>query len=340
MSIYFQVDNITSLPHFLEHSDTRCPEPVKGLYRRSFILLKMKKILLSCLLCLLFPMILMGKKEKPIVTFGVVTDLHYNNEIEHQGTRYYQATRGKLREAVDTFNAHRVDFVAVLGDIVDFKLDSYADIEPLFASLHMPVHKVFGNHDFLGTYGTELEAQVEKTIGREAPYYAHTKHGVRFIFLDSNDIGVLSRSADTPEGIRAREMVAQLKAESANDAHEWNGTLSTEQQNWLLRQVQKAQKRHQMVFCLAHMPLMPLDIAARDFRGAEICTMLEQYPCVKAYLTGHHHTGSMMLTGKLKHYGFQGMIEGTDNHYAIVSIYKNRMEIEGFGKQESRTIFF
>lgn len=297
---------------------------------------------LGCLvLSLLFlSLTVEAKREKPIVTFGVVTDLHYNNEIEHQGTRYYQATLGKLREAADTFNVRRVDFVAVLGDIIDFKLDSYADLEPVFASLRMPVHKVFGNHDFLGTYGTELEAQVEKVIGREAPYYAHTKHGVRFLFLDSNDVGVLSRSADSPEGKRVREMLAHLKAEGANNAYEWNGTLGTEQEKWLLREVQKAHRKHQMVFCFAHMPLMPLSIGARDFRGAEICEMLEQYPCVKAFLTGHHHTGSMMLMGPLKHYGFQGMIEGTDNHYAIVSVYKNRMEIEGFGLQESRTIFF
>lgn len=291
-------------------------------------------------LSFLLPGAVNAKKEKPIISIGVVTDLHYNNEVEVRGTRHHKATKQKLQEAVDTFNVRKVDFTVVLGDIIDFKLDGYADLKPIFASLKKPVYKVFGNHDFLDTYGTEKEQQVEKILGREAPYYSKCKHGIRFLFLDSNDVGVLSRSAESPEGKKVREMLKQFKAEKCNNAFEWNGTIGEKQQEWMLHQVAKSQKKNQMVFCFAHMPLMPISIEARDFRGQEINEMLERYSCVKAFLAGHHHVGSMMLSGELKHYGFQGMIEGKENHFSIVKIYKDRMEIEGFGKQESRIIQF
>jgi hypothetical protein len=32
------------------------------------------------------------------------------------------------------------------------------------------------------------------------------------------------------------------------------------------------------------------------------------------------------------------MIEGSANHYSIVSLYPDRMEIKGYGEQESLTI--
>ncbi len=300
----------------------------------------MKFSLWIFLIGIILPVSASGKKEKPIVAFGVVTDLHYNNEIEVRGSRHHKATKRKLQEAVDTFNVRKVDFTVVLGDIIDFKLESFSDLKPIFASLKKPVYKVFGNHDFLGTYGTSKQAQVEKELGLEAPYYSKCKHGIRFLFLDSNDIGVLSRSADTPEGRQAREMLKHCKERQFNNAFEWNGTLSQLQQEWLLGQVQTAQRKHQMVICFAHMPLQPSTINARDFRGQELTEMLERYSCVKAFLSGHHHEGSMMLTEKMMHYGFQGMIEGEDNHFAIVKIYKNRLDIEGFGKQESRTVKF
>lgn len=292
------------------------------------------------LISVLLPLAVNARKEKPIVEFGVVTDIHYNRNREVNINRYYQDSDEKLREAVDTFKAHRVDFMVALGDIIDGDLNSYADLKPIFASLKKPVYKVFGNHDFLEAYGSPLETDVQEMMEMETPYYSVQKRGIRFLFLDSNDLAVHSRSPQTPEGEEARELLSQLRAEHCGYACDFNGTWGKEERQWVLSQIEAAQKKGQMVFCLAHMPLQPMDIGACDFRGKELSDMLEKHTCVKAMLAGHHHVGSMMLSGRLKHYGFQGMIEGTDNHFSIVKIYKDRMEIIGFGKQESRTIKF
>lgn len=292
------------------------------------------------LMSVLLPMTLHARKEKPVVEFGVVTDVHYNRNQEMRINRYYRDSDEKLREAVDTFNAHRVDFTVVLGDLIDGDLDSYADLQPIFSSLKKPVYKVFGNHDFLDCYGTPLETDVQEAMGMKTPYYCVQKRGIRFLFLDSNDLAVHSRSEQTPEGREARALLEELKERHCNYAYDFNGTLGKVQREWLLSQIKQAEKKGQTVICLAHMPLQPMDIGACDFRGKEVSDLLESFSCVKAFLAGHHHKGSRMLSGRLKHYGFQGMIEGKENHFAIVKIYKDRMEIIGFGQQESRTIGF
>ena len=280
--------------------------------------------------------------EEPIIKFGVVTDLHYSPkhaENKKHPSRMYKITDKKLQEAVNTFNQQNVDFTAILGDIIDKFADSFEDIRPILKSLNNPYYIALGNHDFLDVYGTKTQKETLKTLGVKKPYYSFVKNNVRFIVLDSNDLSLYSRDENTPEGKEIRELYNKMKAAKIKNASKYNGTLSQKQIDWMIKLIEKSQKKGQQVICLAHMPLRPT-ISATDMRGKEISQMLEKYSNVKAYCSGHHHEGSEYLKGSVKYYNFKGMIEGMQNHYAIVSLYKDRIEIQGFGDQESKTIKF
>ncbi len=282
--------------------------------------------------------------EEPIIRFGVVTDLHYSPKHpvnKKHPTRSYKLPKKKLQEAVKTFNEENVAFTAVLGDNIDMYLDSYNELIPVFKQLNKPHYTILGNHDFLDVYGSKTQKEVMKTLGVKKPYYSFVKNNVRFIFLDSNDLAIYSRGEDAPEGKEIRALYKKLKAEKNKAAHKHNGTLSQKQIDWMTKLIKKSQKKGQQVICFAHMPLQPTGkISATDMQGDRINRILSKYDNVKAVLTGHHHAGSKSLEGPVKHYNFRGMIEGDKNHYSIVNLYTDRMEIKGYGEQESICIKF
>jgi hypothetical protein len=64
-------------------------------------------------------------------------------------------------------------------------------------------------------------------------------------------------------------------------------------------------------------------------------------PNIVAYLNGHNHAGNYGETGGKHFLTLRGMVETpTDNAYAIVEAFTDRLEVKGFGIQESRILRF
>ena len=85
---------------------------------------------------------------------------------------------------------------------------------------------------------------------------------------------------------------------------------------------------------------MPRTLSAVQWDGEAIDSMLQEYPVVKAVLSGHHHKGAQTISGNTHHFTFEGMIDGTENHYAVVKVFRNRIEIDGYGHQPSANLSF
>jgi 3',5'-cyclic AMP phosphodiesterase CpdA len=287
---------------------------------------------------LLLTLLAMSCSMKPLATVGIVTDLHYNRSKEVRNNRYYTLSAIKLAQAVDTFNKEKVDLVACLGDIIDSDLDSYDDLAAILERLDSPVFKILGNHDFLGPYGSPVQDRVLERLGITRTCF-DTCHGkVRLIFLDSNDISVYSRAAGTPERALADSILASLKESGSPLARQYNGTIGAGQLEWLENTLAEAQAKGQTVIVLGHMPLLPDNIKASQWNGRETDSVLQRYSCVKAMLSGHHHHGAEAVSGHIVYHTFKGMIEGPENSFAIVRIYKDKLEIKGFGREGSQTI--
>ena len=266
--------------------------------------------------------------EKPIATIGVVTDIHYYRDREPGGSRYYALSKGKLAEAVDAFNEQGVDFTVSLGDTFDPDPDTYQDIADEFARLDAPVYKVLGNHDCIAPYGSEKQNAVLALLGIENPYYSvKGPKNLRLIFIDGNDVSIQSTAPGTPKRASAEEKLRELENKGEPMARSYNRMLSEEQIQWLVSELDAARNASEEVLVFSHMPLEPRDIDAALWDGEKIDSLLQSYPNVRAVFSGHHHSGASHHSGKIIHYTFRGMIEGTENHYGIVRIYKDRIDL-------------
>jgi len=61
---------------------------------------------------------------------------------------------------------------------------------------------------------------------------------------------------------------------------------------------------------------------------------------VVAYMNGHNHAGNYGFMAKRHFVTFKGMVDTSESAYAIVNVHEDRLEITGFGRQESMTLPF
>lgn len=255
--------------------------------------------------------------EKPILRFGMVTDIHYAGidpdpkPIGVVGRRFYRESKRKLDEAVAVFNERRLAFAIELGDFKDLTggksetLRHLDEIEASFAAFKGPRYHVFGNHDFDCLTPTDLAAHLAND-GRPmaSGHYAFAHGGVKFIVLDAC-------------------YDSQLRHYSCNNP--WNdANVPPEELDWLARELDAA-KGPVVVFCHQR-----LDSSAEPRHlvrnAASVRRILERGGKVKAVFTGHQHKGAVNTEGGIPYYSLRALVcdsgEG-NNSFAEVALYSS-----------------
>ena len=218
--------------------------------------------------------------DSPVLTIGVVTDLHYCRGREPAKDRYYSLSAEKLSEAVNYFNGQKVDFTVSLGDTFDPDMSSYQDVAGIFANMNNPVYKILGNHDIIAPYGMPRQDSVMVAMGISSPYYSiRTGKGIRCIFIDSNDISFQSTATGSVGRETAQCMLTSLKTAGLPMAAKYNGMLSDRQKKWL-----------------------EAEIEAAEWDGEQIDSLLQTHANVKAVFAGHHHEGAYFESGHILHF--------------------------------------
>ena len=79
----------------------------------------------------------------------MIADPQYK-DAPKSGDRNYSESLWKLKEAIDTLNYYKVDFIQNLGDIIDNEWRSYDSIMPVYATISPGIesYHALGNHDF------------------------------------------------------------------------------------------------------------------------------------------------------------------------------------------------
>jgi len=269
--------------------------------------------------------------------FGIVADPQYAPfPPKPGGTRYYANSLWKLTEAIESFNKQDLEFVVTLGDIIDRHWDSFGDILPIYDRLRHDHFFVLGNHDY--EVGQDYLRSVVRTVGMPKPYYDFTGGGYRFIVLDGNDVSLFAPPAGDPRLEIAAARLAKLREAGAPNAHNWNGSLSDVQFSWLGEALDRARSAGEKVIVLSHYPVYPHDMH-NLWDSERIVELLTSHEHVVAFFNGHKHAGNYgEISGK--HFvNFQGMVETpAHNAFAIVTVYENRLEIAGFGREPSRSL--
>ena len=277
--------------------------------------------------------------EMPILRFGIVADPQYANIPPHEAmNRHYGRSLAKLTEAIAVFNATELDFVMTLGDIIDRDWKSFDDILPVYETLRHKALFLLGNHDF--AVAPEYLGAVAGRLGMPARYYDFAIGKWRFAVLDGSDVSTFSAPSDDPRTALATERLQALVAEGAINAQTWNGSLSDEQFEWLKQVMEKAQTDGEAVLVLGHYPVFPAN-SHNMWDSERIIGLLTGFACFRGYFCGHNHEGNFGEVDGRPFVTFKGMVDTADeNTFAIVTVFKDRIEIGGFGREESRVIHF
>lgn len=279
--------------------------------------------------------------DNPVIVLGVFTDAHYSATKPDKAGRLYKASKQKVEEAVEVFNAKEVDMVISLGDIVDNEFGDYADISQHLNKLKMPFHTILGNHDFIVPFSLQQQNDVFKTLGVSERYFSIVKGKVRLIFLDTSDVAMYSNAAESMNYREAEAIMSQLKDDCAVNAKNYNGAIGKAQMQWLQAQLNDAALASEKVICFSHIPLDVNDgekytLWNRD----DIVEILKVNSCVMSYIAGHHHVGGYSDTGGIHHIVMKGMVQGPENSFAVISIYEDRIVIDGYGREDDREYNF
>lgn len=275
--------------------------------------------------------------QNPKFSFGVIADPQYADIPANPAMgRYYAGSLQKLEQAIDTLNGENLAFIVTLGDIIDRGWQSFDDILPLYQkSRHEPLF-LLGNHDF-DVPDDKLSIVFER-LGMPAPYYEFSRGGLRFVCLDGNDVSTFAPPKGDPRRMLAETRLQALKDRGAINAHPWNGSLSDTQFDWLKSVLDHADANGEQVIVMGHYPIYPAN--SHNMWDAErVVALLTASKSFLAYFNGHNHDGNFGELDGRAFVNFKGMVDTeTQNTFAVVDVYPDRLEIRGFGREQSRTL--
>lgn len=275
-------------------------------------------------------------QEKPLFTFGVMTDVQYADR-DNAGSRYYRSSIGKLDEAVKVFNRENVAFVLHLGDFINDKIQSFDTLLQITGRLQMPFYLLSGNHEFGVNPGEK--AGVMKLMGlAEQSYRSFSRDGWRFLLLDGYETGVRRQETGSREYEKNRKILENMKSAGAVNAFDWNGGMSNKQIRWMKRNLNNAGRKEEKVILCCHWPLTPENTPELMLNTPEVKAIIEKYPPVFAWLNGHVHVSRLDSENGVNYVSFRGMVEKEANAFSIVSVYKDHLDIKGYGEEVSRVI--
>ena len=278
---------------------------------------------------LISPDIFAGSGNKPVIRFGMLSDVHYADR-EPAGERFYSQSLGKVQECIDRMNQEKLDFAIELGDFKDQDsvpneantLKYLTTIESAFQRFDGPTYHVLGNHDLDSISKLQFLERVKNTaVPATESYYSFNRKGIHFVILDGNF---------TSEG-----------KEYDHGNFSWDDAfISASQVNWLKDDLQ-SNKLPVIVFI--HQMLDDSKNVKQAVQNAgEVRGILEQSGRVLCVFQGHVHEERYNLINGIHYYSVNAVVDGDgpeNNAYMIVDIYKDgSLKIDGYRRATDREI--
>jgi manganese-dependent ADP-ribose/CDP-alcohol diphosphatase len=274
-------------------------------------------------------------EETPLLSFGLLTDVQYA-DADPQGERHYRESPGKLKTAVEWLAGKKLPFTLHLGDFIDRDFKSFDAVLPLLDGLGHPVRHLLGNHDYDVAEGEK--GLVTAKLGMPGDTYSFVSSGVRFVMLDTNDVSVYKHPEGSPEDKAAEAVLKTLEAEKSPAGKKWNGGLSAKQLAWLDGELTAADKAGEPVILCGHHPLLPAEMH-QAWNADEVTAVIDRHPCIRAYFNGHNHAGAEKVRNGVPFITFKSLLhEPGLNSYSVIRLFKDKLEIVGNGREQSRVI--
>jgi calcineurin-like phosphoesterase family protein len=268
-------------------------------------------------------------RAEPLLRFGAIADCQYCDAPG--GERQYRLSPEKLEACVEHFNGLDLDFVIHLGDFIDRDWKSFDVVSPIYDRLEVEKHHVLGNHDY--SVADEHKAAVPARLGMPASYYEFGHDGLRFAVLDGNDVSFQASTEGSPERRRAETLHKSL----GTDPPKWNGAIGLEQLAWLDGVLERADQAGERAFLFAHFPIHPENIH-NLWNDEQVLRVVSAHPSFAAWINGHNHAGNYAERDGRHFLTLRGMVDTQETSYAVLHVFEDRLEVEGFGREESRVL--
>lgn len=270
---------------------------------------------------LISPTLLANTGEKPLIRFGLLSDIHYADR-EAAGKRFYRESLTKVQEGINLMNHKKVDFVIELGDFKDQDavpneaktLKYLTDIESVMQKFAGPTYHVLGNHDMDGISKQQFLERVKNTgIPKSDSYYSFNRKKIHFVVLDAN--------------------FTQTGLEYDHGNFTWDDTFIPEHQtNWLKEDLKTS--KYPVVVFIHQMLDDSKGVNQNVKNAAEVRQILEQSGKVLVVFQGHVHEERYNSINGIHYYSVNAVVDngGTENNaYQIVEVFKDgSLEIKGF----------
>lgn len=277
----------------------------------------------------LAPDLFAKSQQKPLVRFGMLSDVHYADR-EPQWNRFYRQSLAKMEEIIGRLNREKPDFVIELGDFKDQDevpneantLKYLTDIEAAFQKFDGPTYHVLGNHDMDGISKQQFLERVENTgISTTKSYYSFDKKGIHFVVLDADF---------TKEG-----------KDYDHGNFSWDDSfIPASQLNWLKEDLEE---NRLPVIVFVHQMLSPSrDVKLEVQNSAEVRQALENSGKVLCVFQGHVHEESYNLINGIHYYSVNAVVDGDgpeNNAYMLVDVYKGgSLKVDGFRRATDKEL--
>jgi hypothetical protein len=281
------------------------------------------------------PTEVMEAEQKPLFSFGIIADVQYC-DCDTYNTRFYRNSPAKLKDAVEDLKADSPAFIINLGDLIDRDFESFDPVLKILDAGGMKVYHTLGNHDYAVSPGDARK--VARITGSDKGYYSFTHEGFRFIILNGNEV---AKYAPTAAGRKAGiKLLEELRTEGAINAMDWNGATGSTQLEWLRSELNASKLAGEKVFVICHFPVWPSG-THNLLNANEVLEVLSDYDHIVAWLNGHNHDGGYGNFNMIHFITFRGMLEtATENSYALVEVYSNKLWIRGAGREKSQILAY
>ncbi len=273
--------------------------------------------------------------EKPMMRIGLLADAQYC-DFDAENGRFYRLSIEKLHQAVDTFNAQKVDMVINLGDLIDRHLMSYGRAMAELRRLQMPVHHILGNHEFWAV-PFQLQEGILDSLGLKSTYCDMEVPGWRFLMLDGTELAEYAQGAH--RDLLEESAACRNSLLGHNNAALWNGAIGREQMAWIDWQLKEAEAAGEQAILFCHFPISPPGHPMTLWNEADLRVLLAGHPSAQAWVAGHAHGGGYVYLEAVHHVTMSGMLMTADsNSFAIMNLYPDRIVLQGFGREPYRVL--
>lgn len=233
-------------------------------------------------------------------------------------------------------------------------------LEALSRYEHGSVIHTYGNHCLYNLDRPTLSQKlgipfIKEPCGDLVGYFHHQHKGFRFVVLDSYDIAMMQRcETSSQKRAQATEILKQNNPNFEGNMNSpegmegtdrrfvgFGGAIGNLQLEWLRQTLEDARNSSEKVIVLSHQPITPesTNPICLIWNYDEVLQVLQEYSdTVIASFSGHAHKGGYVHDAdKGIHYRvFEAVLESMpERTYAIVHVYEDRLDVQGFGDCES-----